>query len=94
MTLQYVKPLNSKVPSTQLKKVYQIFFLTQVDFGLLDKKGNLIENPIHYRDLRTKGMIEESSKYINPHDFYQMTGNQFMEINTVFQLLSLQKITS
>lgn len=63
-----------------------------VDFGLLDKKGNLIENPIHYRDLRTKGMIEESSKYINPHDFYQMTGNQFMEINTVFQLLSLQKI--
>lgn len=28
-----------------------------VDFSLLDKNGHLLENPIHYRDSRTKGMV-------------------------------------
>lgn len=62
-----------------------------VDFGLLDKEGNLLENPIHYRDKRTKGMLEESFKGISKGEFYKITGNQFMEINTAFQLLSLVK---
>lgn len=61
-----------------------------VDFGLLDEQGNLLENPIHYRDNRTLGMLEESSKLLMKDEFYQITGNQFMEINTVFQLLSLR----
>lgn len=60
-----------------------------VDFGLLDKKGNLLENPIHYRDKRTHGMLEESFKKISREEFYRITGNQFMEINTAFQLFSL-----
>ncbi|ROR30455.1 rhamnulokinase/L-fuculokinase [Mobilisporobacter senegalensis] len=60
-----------------------------VDFGLLDKQGNLLENPIHYRDSRTQGMLEESLKLIPQDEFYKITGNQFMEINTAFQLLSL-----
>lgn len=62
-----------------------------VDFGLLDKDGRLLENPIHYRDERTKGMIEESFKLLPKDEFYQITGLQFMELNTVFQLLSLAK---
>lgn len=62
-----------------------------VDFGLLDKDGNLLESPIHYRDERTKGMLEESFKQISKEEFYNITGNQFMEINTAFQLLSLVK---
>lgn len=62
-----------------------------VDFGLLDKNGNLLENPIHYRDKRTQGMVEESLKRISKEEFYKITGNQFMEINTAFQLLSLVK---
>ena len=33
-----------------------------VDFGLIDKEGNLIENPYHYRDERNVGMIEKASK--------------------------------
>lgn len=62
-----------------------------VDFGLLDKNGNLLENPIHYRDKRTVGMIEKSFESISKEEFYNITGNQFLEINTAFQLLSLVK---
>lgn len=60
-----------------------------VDFGLLDKNGNLLENPIHYRDKRTVGMIDKSFNYIERDQFYDITGNQFLELNTAFQLLSL-----
>ena len=62
-----------------------------VDFGLIDKEGRLLENPVHYRDNRTAGMLEESFKMIGKERFYEITGNQFMEINTAFQLLSLLK---
>ncbi|MCD7740591.1 MAG: rhamnulokinase [Ruminococcus sp.] len=62
-----------------------------VDFGLLDKDGRLLENPVHYRDSRTEGMLEESFRLIDKGRFYEITGNQFMEINTAFQLLSLVK---
>lgn len=62
-----------------------------VDFGLIDKDGRLIDNPVHYRDARTNGMLDEAFKLIPKEDFYKATGNQFMEINTAFQLLSLVK---
>ncbi|MBQ7100183.1 MAG: rhamnulokinase, partial [Clostridia bacterium] len=62
-----------------------------VDFGLLDEHGDLLENPIHYRDTRTVGMIEEAFKAIPKDKLYGLTGIQFMELNTVFQLLSLAK---
>lgn len=60
-----------------------------VDFGLIDKKGYLLENPVHYRDNRTEGMFAEAFKKLPKSEFYSITGNQFMEINTAFQLLSL-----
>jgi len=62
-----------------------------VDFGLLDKDGQLLSNPVHYRDQRTVGMVEKSFEKISQSDFYQLTGNQFMELNTVFQLLALKE---
>lgn len=62
-----------------------------VDFGLLDEDGYLLENPVHYRDSRTEGMLQESFKRIPKKRFYEITGNQFMEINTAFQLLSLKR---
>ena len=37
-----------------------------VDFGLIDKDGNLLGNPVCYRDARTKGMPEEVFKQIDP----------------------------
>lgn len=60
-----------------------------VDFSILDEEGNLLENPVHYRDARVTGMLEKSFESIDKDRFYQITGNQFMEINTVFQLLYL-----
>ncbi|MBQ8826587.1 MAG: rhamnulokinase [Oscillospiraceae bacterium] len=62
-----------------------------VDFGLIGKDGHLLELPVHYRDERTNGMLEESFKHIDKGQFYKITGNQFMEINTAFQLLSLKR---
>ena len=62
-----------------------------VDFGLLDREGKLLENPIHYRDSRTQGMIEKSFEYLPKERFYETTGLQFMELNTVFQLLALKE---
>lgn len=62
-----------------------------VDFGLLDENGELLQNPVHYRDTRTQGMVEESEKFISNKDLYLKTGNQIMEINTAFQLLAIKQ---
>ena len=61
-----------------------------VDFGLLDKDGRLLENPVHYRDARNVGMIEKAAERISKDRMYDLTGIQFMEFNTAFQLLSLK----
>ena len=62
-----------------------------VDFGLIDKNGRLLENPVHYRDLRTAGLVEESFKTVPKKEQYDITGIQFMELNTLFQLISLRR---
>ena len=62
-----------------------------VDFGLIDKYGDLVENPIHYRDKRTQGLIDECAEIIPNSEFYGRTGIQFMELNTVYQLAALKK---
>ena len=62
-----------------------------VDFGLIDEFGCLLENPVHYRDLRTAGLIEECAKTVPNSEFYGATGIQFMELNTVYQLYALKK---
>ncbi len=62
-----------------------------VDFGLLRKDGTLIENPIHYRDKRNDGMVEKAKKYMSHERMYDITGIQFMDFNTIFQLLSLKE---
>ncbi len=60
-----------------------------VDFGLLDQNGRLLENPVHYRDDRTDGMVDELLSQIPPKELYGMTGIQIMQINTLFQLYYL-----
>lgn len=65
-----------------------------VDFGLIDKHGNLIGNPVCYRDSRTEGLPEEYFKSVTPQEHYKETGIQVMNINTLFQLFSLKKENS
>ena len=62
-----------------------------VDFGLLDSQGQLLGNPVHYRDVRTAGMVEKSAEYMGKTELYEITGLQFMELNTAFQLLALKE---
>ena len=61
-----------------------------VDFGLLDKRGRLLENPVHYRDSRTDGVAEEVDKLIPPRELYNETGLQRMPFNTIYQLYALR----
>ena len=62
-----------------------------VDFGLLRKDGTLVENPVHYRDARNDGMVERATSYMSKERMYDITGIQFMDFNTIFQLLSLKE---
>lgn len=62
-----------------------------VDFGLLNEQGKLLGNPVHYRDRRTEGMLQEGLKRAGRERLYQITGNQFMEINTAFQLMAMKR---
>jgi rhamnulokinase len=59
-----------------------------VDYGLLDEHGTLVEEPIAYRDPRTAGMMEEVFKVVPRDEIFARTGLQFMELNTLFQLVA------
>jgi len=63
-----------------------------VDFGLLDKAGRLLGNPVHYRDARTSGMIERVFTSVPKADLFDLTGIQFLELNTLFQLYSMRAL--
>ena len=70
-------------------KVDSIAFDTWgVDYALLDKEGNIIHEPYHYRDERTKDALAKVFDKISPDELYGETGNQIMNINTLFQLVS------
>jgi rhamnulokinase len=61
-----------------------------VDFALLDQDGALISNPYHYRDPRTEGMAERAFDRMPREEIYDVTGIQFMPINTLYQLLAME----
>jgi len=60
-----------------------------VDFALLDKNNSLLSNPYHYRDVRTDGMLDEAFKAVPRAEIFSNTGIQFMQINTLYQLLAM-----
>lgn len=64
-----------------------------VDFALLGEHGELLQNPYHYRDRRTEGVMEEVFKKVTREEIYQATGIQFMPINTLYQLFAAQRDT-
>ncbi|WP_062352843.1 rhamnulokinase [Herbidospora yilanensis] len=57
-----------------------------VDYGLLDRDGRLIGNPVHYRDERTAPVIDQVHERVSPRRLYQVNGLQHLPFNTLYQL--------
>jgi rhamnulokinase len=64
-----------------------------VDYALLGERGELLQNPYHYRDRRTDGVMEEVFTRVSKQEIYQATGIQFMAINTLYQLFAARRQT-
>src|SRR4051812_8408354 len=62
-----------------------------VDFVLLSKSSEMLGHPFHYRDARTRGMMQRAFKRVSREDIFKATGLQFMELNTLYQLLALKQ---
>ena len=65
-----------------------------VDFGLLGRGDELLGNPYHYRDTRTNGMLEAALARVPREQIFAATGIQFMQINTLYQLLAMRLANS
>ena len=61
-----------------------------VDFGFLGADGQLLANPVCYRDPRTRGMLAAAERTVPRAEIFAATGLQFMEINSLYQLLAMQ----
>src|SRR5690606_20339267 len=62
-----------------------------VDYVLLSKTDEILGQPYNYRDPRTKGMLAAATVRVPRQEIFAATGLQFMEINTLYQLLAMQK---
>jgi rhamnulokinase len=65
-----------------------------VDFAFLAADGSLLANPVCYRDARTRGMIAAAEKIVPRPEIFAATGLQFMELNSLYQLLALRQAES
>jgi rhamnulokinase len=61
-----------------------------IDFGLLDKQGNLLGNPVHYRDHRTDDMMPKVFSIVPKKEVFSISGIQFLQFNTIFQLAAMR----
>jgi rhamnulokinase len=59
-----------------------------VDYALLGERGELLQNPYHYRDKRTQGVMADVFRIVPREEIYRSTGIQFMPINTLYQLFA------
>jgi len=62
-----------------------------VDSVLLSKSDEVVCQPFHYRDARTRGLMEKAFARVPRAEIFAATGLQFMELNTLYQLLALQR---
>ncbi len=62
-----------------------------VDYGLLDKNGELIGNPYMYRDSRTDTAMEEVWSVVPKEEVYERTGLQYVQFNTLYQLWAMKR---
>jgi rhamnulokinase len=59
-----------------------------VDYVLLSRSGELLGQPFAYRDARTNGLMEKAFKKVPRAEIFAQTGLQFLQFNTLFQLLA------
>ncbi|MBL7488333.1 rhamnulokinase [Frankia sp. AgB1.9] len=59
-----------------------------VDYGLLDADGELLGNPVSYRDAGTSSAVAAVLGELSPDELYAATGTQLQPFNTLFQLLA------
>ena len=63
-----------------------------VDFVFIGKDGAILRNPMAYRDPHTFGRMEEYlEKVVSQREVYDITGIQFMNFNSLFQLYAMQQ---
>lgn len=62
-----------------------------VDFVLLTRQGEMLGQPFHYRDARTNGIMERTFRKVPRAEIFAKTGLQFMQFNSLFQLLALKQ---
>ena len=63
-----------------------------VDHVLLDERGALLSDPVHYRDERTTAVVPAVHRTIPPADLYARTGIQHLPFNTIYQLAADQAL--
>ncbi len=61
-----------------------------VDYGLLARGDQLLGNPFHYRDGRTNEILEKAFAIVPREEIFRHTGLQFMQFNTLYQLLAMK----
>ncbi|MGR7023126.1 rhamnulokinase [Geodermatophilus sp. URMC 62] len=61
-----------------------------VDVGLLDADGELLGNPVHYRDARHATAVPAVHAVVPPEELYAVTGLQHLPFNTVFQFAAMR----
>lgn len=63
-----------------------------VDFVCVGSDGAILRNPLAYRDPHTVGKMEEYfEKIISRDEVYNITGIQFMNFNSLFQLYAMDE---
>ena len=63
-----------------------------VDFVCVGSDGAILRNPLAYRDPQTVGKMEEYfEKIISRDEVYNITGIQFMNFNSLFQLYAMDE---
>lgn len=62
-----------------------------VDFGYLSADGSLLGLPRAYRDPYTEGAMDEYFHLVPREEVYRLTGIQFMNFNSLFQLFRARR---
>jgi rhamnulokinase len=62
-----------------------------LDYALLSKSGEMLGLPFNYRDPRTRGVIGQMTNVATRAEIFEASGLQFMEINTLPQLIAHQR---